>query len=172
MGTFTGPLLHAKHLHWIKLNQYKPAGNGSMGTAFMSKWEIICQELCSSWRPCSPGQHRLMGEGQKPTALVVTTLAMHDASTAAGLHTTPLPDPSNIHHHPWQQSTEPDATALADENLSAGAGCPDKGLCISQSAWSTCWTTASLPSVCFVCRSAFTILESFLQLFFPQLKWN
>lgn len=108
-----------------------------------------------------------MGEGQKATALVVTTLATHDASTAACLHTTPLPDPSNIHHHPSDSKVlslrqRPQLMRIYQLEL----GALIKG-CVSAHQPGA---HAEQLQVCPVHVSAFTILESFLQLFFPTVE--
>lgn len=159
MGTFTEPLLHTKHLHWIKLNQYKPAGKWSMGTAFPGKQEIILKELPTSLVPCSPCIHC---EGQKAAALVVITLAMHDASTAHVCSYTPAR--AQPLHHSWQGALglRQSPLQMAVDQLEPGAVL--EGWCLSLPAQSTWWTTASLPNACFVCRWAFTNLGSLLQL--------
>jgi len=50
-------------------------------------------------RAAWPWSAEIHGEGQKAKALVVTTLATCDASAAACLHATLLPDHSNITSH-------------------------------------------------------------------------
>lgn len=82
MGTFTEPFLHAKHLHWIRLHLYKPAGNWSMGMAFTRKHEIIQQGLYTSQGLCGPGQPRSMEKVKRRQLL----WWLHGASPATRVH--------------------------------------------------------------------------------------